>query len=103
MESIIVWIIGIVIYLLIGWGAVLSYDYKNKSASILTLLFWPVDLGSLIELASKYYSIRINIVSKPKADPEAMLHHVYAIREKVEEMDKVLHSIEEKVQKNGEK
>lgn len=75
MEHIILWIIGIIIYLAIGFGmksssnnllkmGLIDYYYwsDEKIWSILEVLIWPVELGDLLFRAKAYYQIKLNLL-----------------------------------------
>lgn len=54
----------------------------GKFAVFLTVLSWPFELGALIAKAYIYYNARLNRMQQEyKAEPHAMLNHVYDIKD----------------------
>ncbi len=65
MNSIVLWIISLIIYLLIGWGTyvtfysednvlvVFAYSVFNRRYRFITFVFWPFELGVVIGQASE--------------------------------------------------
>jgi hypothetical protein len=108
MGSIMLWGIGILIYLLIGLGVGKAtyinheddYDEGDRRIGfIFGFLLWPFEFGALIVRASIYYATRISIYRSNKwrhgnISPDTMLHQVIEMRAKVDDIEKILGNIE---------
>jgi hypothetical protein len=108
MESGILWFIGILLYILIGYGAAYDGDSYRKREGIafaLEVLIWPFELGCLISRASNYYGKKFNIsmsyesMNKTYAALDPTLQEVFEVKLKVTEIEKILHNMEKMVQK----
>ena len=113
MESIILWSIGIFIYLLIGWGVAMEaekYDERGeyeKHEFFLVAITWPVELGCFIAGASLYYKNDKNklygVFINHKPFKEAIFTQVYEMNMKLFDIEKSLKTIESITQKDNDK
>ncbi len=84
-------------YILVGYGCskifcnksepfVYCDEISGKFAIFLTVFLWPVELGRLIAKAYIYYNVRLNRINQGEynCEPLAMLHHVYDIKESLD-------------------
>jgi hypothetical protein len=112
MENIIFWVIGILLYLLIGYGVEFDSDSREKKRGIefiVNVLVWPFEFGCLISRASVYCGSKFNISMSYESmgnrygalDPT--LQEVFEVKLKVAEIEKILHNIENMAQKDNDK
>jgi len=113
MEHIILWIIGILIYLAIGFGVmgtfhVLREEQGNPQDTvdvIYCILGWPVELGSLIGRASCYLQSEMNSVYGFHKKPfkENLLGQIADLRQELWKIEVILNKQESITQKDNDK